>query len=228
MVDNGLILVTGAAGQLGAVGRTVTSLLLNRGLRVRAMVHREDDRAAALRASGAEVVVGDLLEPADVYRVVNGCRRVYFGMSVSPGYLEATVTMAAVARELGVDALVNMSQMTVSQMSIQNTTSSPQQRQHWLSEQVLAWSGLPVVTIRPTMFLESLLPLAAPGVRDRSRIELPFGRGKTNPVAAEDVARVVAAILADSAPHLGQIYELTGPRSQDMGGIAREFSDALN
>jgi hypothetical protein len=45
--------------------------------------------------------------------------------------------MAAVAREVGVDALVNMSQMTVSQMSIQNTTPSPQQRQHWLSEQAL-------------------------------------------------------------------------------------------
>ena len=135
--DYGPILVTGAAGQLGAVGRTVTGLLLDRGLPVRAMVRREDDRAAALRAAGAEVVVGDLLEPADVYRVVNGCRRIYFGMSVSHGYLEATVTMAAVARELGVNALVNMSQMTVSQMSIQNTTPSPQQRQHWLSEQVL-------------------------------------------------------------------------------------------
>ena len=134
MAHDGSILVTGAAGQLGAVGRTVTGLLLERGLPVRAMVRREDDRAAALRAAGALVVVGDLLEPADVYRVVSGCRRVYFGMSVSAGYLEATVTMAAVAREVGVNALVNMSQMTVSQMSIQNTTPSPQQRQHWLSE----------------------------------------------------------------------------------------------
>ena len=124
MADNGPILVTGAAGQLGAVGRTVTSLLLDRGLPVRAMVRREDDRSAALRAAGAEVVVGDLLEPADVYRVVNGCWRIYFGMAVSAAYLEATVTMA-VARELGVNALVNMSQMTVSQMSIQNTTPSP-------------------------------------------------------------------------------------------------------
>src|SRR5438270_844283 len=99
MADNEPILVTGAAGQIGAIGRTVTGLLLDRGLPVRAMVRREDDRAAGLRAAGAEVVVGDLLEPADVYRVVSGCRRVYFGMSVSAGYLEATVTMAAVARE---------------------------------------------------------------------------------------------------------------------------------
>jgi uncharacterized protein YbjT (DUF2867 family) len=193
------------------------------------MVHHEDDRAAALRAAGAEVVVGDLLEPADVYRVVSGCRRVYFGMSVSAGYLEATVTMAAVAREIGVDALVNMSQMTVSQMSIQNTTPSPQQRQHWLSEQALAWSGLPVITIRPTVFLEGFfLPLTGPSVRDRARIELPFGRGKTSPVATADVARGIAAVLADPGPHLGRIYELTGPRSQDMHGVAQEYSEALN
>src|SRR2546429_1410169 len=228
MVDDGSILVTGAAGQLGSVGRTVTGLLLDRGFPVRAMVRREDERAASLRAAGAEVVVGDLLEPGDVYRVVSGCGRVYFGMSVSAGYLEATVTMAAVAREVGVNALVNMSQMTVSQMSIQHTTPSPQQRQHWLSEQTLAWSGLPVVTIRPTMFLESFFPLAGPTVRDRGRIELPFGQGKTSPVAAADVARVVAAVLADPGPHLGRIYELTGPRSQGMHGVAREYSDALN
>src|SRR5690348_767343 len=140
MSDTGSILVTGAAGQLGSVGRTVTGLLLARGFPVRAMVRRDDDRAASLRALGAEVVIGDLLEPDDVYRVVSGCRRVYFGMSVSSGYLEATVTIAAVAREAGVSALVNMSQMTVSEMSIRNTTPSHQQRQHWLGEQALAWS----------------------------------------------------------------------------------------
>jgi uncharacterized protein YbjT (DUF2867 family) len=229
MADTGSILVTGAAGRLGAVGRTVAGLLLDRGLPVRALVRREDDRAASLRAAGAEVVVGDLLEPADVCRVVSGCRRVYFGLSVSAGYLEATVTMAAVAREVGVDALVNMSQMTVSQMSIHNTTPSPQQRQHWLSEQALVWSGLPVVTVRPTVFLEGFfLPLTGPSVRDRDRIELPFGRGKTNPVASADVARVIAAVLTDPEPHLGRIYELTGPRSQDLDGVAREYSEALN
>src|SRR5207237_7392625 len=115
------------------------------------------------------------------------------------------------------------------QVSRQHTTPSPQQQQHWLSEQALAWSGLPVVTIRPTVFLEGFfLQLTGPTVRNRGRIELPFGQGKTNPVASADVARVIAAVLADPAPHLGRIYELTGPRSQDMDGLAREYSDALN
>jgi len=139
MAENALILVTGAAGQVGAVGRTVTGLLLDRGLPVRAMVRREDDRAAALRAAGAEVVVGDLLEPADVSRVVRGCRRVYFGLSVSAAYLEATVTMATVARDVGVDVLVNMSQMTVSQMSIQGFVASFGVEWIWDEESPSAW-----------------------------------------------------------------------------------------
>jgi NAD(P)H dehydrogenase (quinone) len=78
------------------------------------------------------------------------------------------------------------------------------------------------------MFLETLFPLAGSTVRDRGRIELPFGQGKTSPVAAADVARVVATILADPGPHVGRLYELTGPRSQDMHGVAREYSDALS
>src|SRR5256885_13583940 len=101
MADNGSILVTGAAGQLGAVGRTVTGLLLERGLPVRAMVRREDDRAAALRAAGAEVVVGDLLEPADVARVVRGCRRGYFRPFRVPGGPEAARLLAAGAPGAG-------------------------------------------------------------------------------------------------------------------------------
>jgi len=84
MADSASILVTGAAGQLGAVGRNVTGLLLDRGLPVRAMVRREDDRAVALRAAGAEVVLGDLLDPAEVYRVVSGCRRVISACQCPP------------------------------------------------------------------------------------------------------------------------------------------------
>ena len=50
------ILVTGAAGRVGAVGRTIVGLLRQRGLPVRALVRRDDERADALRATGAEVL----------------------------------------------------------------------------------------------------------------------------------------------------------------------------
>ena len=157
------ILVTGAAGAVGAIGRSVTEMLLARGYKVRAMVRRDDARAEALRLLGAQVTVGDLTDLASVHRAIEGCKCIYFGMSVSAAYLEATVNVAAVSRHHGVEAIVNMSQMTVSQMSITETTDSPQHKLHWLAEQALAWSGLPVVTIRPTVFLEGFFQAAVAG-----------------------------------------------------------------
>lgn len=222
------ILVTGAAGDIGAIGRSVTAMLIEKGNKVRALVRREDDRAAALRTLGADVVFGDLTDLASMHRAIEGCDRVYFGMSVSPSYLEATVNTSAVARHHGVEAFVNMSQMTVTQMSITETTDSPQHKLHWLSEQALAWSGLPVVTVRPTVFLESFfLRLAAAGVRERNELALPLGSARTSPISAVDVARVVAAVLDEPKPHIGNIYNLTGAESADLDHYARAFSEAL-
>jgi uncharacterized protein YbjT (DUF2867 family) len=149
-------------------------------------------------------------------------------MSVSAAYLEATVNVAAVARHHGVEAIVNMSQMTVSQMSINETTDSPQHKLHWLAEQALAWSGLPVVTVRPTVFLEGFfLRLAAAGVKECDELVLPMGSAKTSPISAVDVARAVSVILDNPAPHIGQIYNLTGFESADLAHYARLFSEAL-
>ena len=224
------ILVTGAAGRVGAVGRSIVEILRQRGLPVRALVRREDERSDALRAIGAEVVVADLTRAGDVARALSGCRRIFFGMSVSAPYLEATVTAAAVARARGdLEVFVNISQMTVSQMSLTEMTDSPQQRQHWLSEQVLNWSGLPVVHVRATVFLQNFFfsAWAAESIARDATIRLPFGTGRTSPVDSRDVARVIAAILASPAGHIGRIYELTGPRSQDMAAHVAEYSDAL-
>ena len=79
-------------------------------------------------------------------------------MSVSPVYLEAAATVAAAARDKGhLQLLVNMSQMTVSQMDLTSVAESRQQRLHWLAEQILNWSGLPVTHVRPTVFMENPL-----------------------------------------------------------------------
>ncbi|MFI9543629.1 NAD(P)H-binding protein [Streptomyces sp. NPDC052016] len=226
MVASNLVLITGAGG----VGRQVLDQLRAQDVPVRVMVRRDDDRAAALRASGAEVVVGDLTRPETVAPALWGVGAMYFAMPVSPDHLLATTVVASVAREYGsLDGLVGMSQMTVSQMTATSTEESHQQRLHWLAEQVLNWSGLPVVHIRPTSFLDNPLftTLAAQSIRENGTIALPFGAGRTSPVAVEDVARVVATVLSEPAPHVGHVYELTGPRTVDMTEMAEEFSRAL-
>ncbi|MET7784398.1 NmrA family NAD(P)-binding protein [Streptomyces mirabilis] len=226
MNASNLVLIAGAGG----VGRTVLEQLRAQGVPVRVMVRRDDDRAAGLRALGAEVVIGDLTRPETVAAALEGAGRMYFAMPVSPDHLLAATVVASVAREYGkLDALVGLSQLTVSQMTATSTEESHQQRLHWLAEQVLNWSGLPVVHIRPTAFLDTPLftSLAARSIRENGTLALPFGTGRTSPVAVEDVARVVATVLRDPAPHVGQVHELTGPRSVDMTELAGEFSRAL-
>jgi NAD(P)H dehydrogenase (quinone) len=166
----------------------------------------------------------------NVVRVVEGCQRIFFSMTASAPYLEATVIAAAAALEQSdFEVFVNISQMTVSQMSLTNMTDSPQQRHHWLAEQTLNWSGLPVVHVRPTVFLENPLfaNLATKSIADEDTIRLPFGAGRTSPIAAQDVAEVIATILDKPSGHIGHVYELTGPKSQDMTGVAMEYSATL-
>ena len=158
MAAKPMYLVTGAGGGVGGVSRQVVDRLLAANQTVRAMVHREDGRAEALRAVGAQVVVGDLRNPVDVAAALQGVDRVFFSMSVSASYLEATTVMCALAAETAnLDVLVNMSQMTVSQMTPTSTEESSQQRLHWLAEHVIDWSPIPAVQIRPTVFLENPL-----------------------------------------------------------------------
>ena len=226
MVASNLVLIAG----VGDVGRVVFQELRAHEIPVRVMVRRDDDRAARLRALGAEVAIGDLTQPETVAAALMGVRRMYFAMPVSPDHLLAATVVATVAREHGqLDVLVGMSQMTVSQMSAISTEESHQQRLHWLAEQVFDWSNLPVVHVRPTAFLNNPLftTLAAQSIRGRGTLELPFGAGRTSPVAVDDVARVAATVLRDPAPHVGNVYELTSPRALDMVGVAEEFSRAL-
>ena len=109
-------------------------------------------------------------------------------------------------------------------------SESHHQRLLYLSEQLFNWSGLPVIHVRPTVFLDTGLftTLAAHSIATTGTIRLPFGTGRTSPIASDDVARVVATLLIDPEPHLGGVVELTGPRSQDINGVAAEYAAALH
>ncbi|HWS92344.1 MAG TPA: NAD(P)H-binding protein, partial [Mycobacterium sp.] len=173
MAESPIYLITGAGGGVAGISPQVVTQLLGRGEAVRAMVHHDDSRAAALRDLGAEVIVGDLTNPVDVFAAMSGITRMFFNMSVSPDYLQATTVVCVAAKELdNLEVLVNMSQMTVSQMTATSTDESKQQRMHWLAEHVINWSGVPAVHIRPTVLLENPLfaMLAARSIREAGRL----------------------------------------------------------
>lgn len=240
------ILITGAGGEVGSVSKTIVNMLLNEQHPVRAFVKRDDERAEALRGAGAQVFVGDLLNVADVAAALKGCRRVYFSMSLNPYYADATILMAAAARAQGnIEAFVNISEFEQSFMTFDRMTAthearlawlgglvaewSPQQRAHWVSEQALNWSGVPVVNIQATMFVEnpilSWFPLKQ--LLGAHELHLPFGTQKIAPIAAYDVAEICTKILIDPSAHISMSYALTGPELKDMHGFAKDYGAAL-
>jgi uncharacterized protein YbjT (DUF2867 family) len=230
MAESPTYLVTGAGGGVAGISPQVVDRLLDRGEAVRAMVHRDDARADALRAQGAEIVVGDLTNPADVQAAMSGITRMFFNMSVSPDYLQATAVVCVAATEVDrLEVLVNISQMTVSQMTASSTEESRQQQLHFLAEHVINWSGVPAVHIRPTVLLENPLfaMLATRSIRETGQLVLPFGTGRTSPVASSDVADVVTAVITAPRDHLGKVYELTGPTTLDVDELADQYAQAL-
>ncbi len=213
------ILVTGATGKTGA---PVVKMLTERGYDVRAMVHQEDNRSQELAELGAEVVVADFLDLASVRRAVKGVDRIYFCYPPFEGLLKATANIAVAAKDEGVEALVNMSQI-----SAREEAKSPLASDHWLSENILDGADIGASHIRPTFFAEDLYLFTAGSIGRDGKMYLPFGNGKHAPVSGEDIARVVVGILADPKPHVGEHYVLTGPRDMNLDEIADAVGRAL-
>ncbi len=214
------ILVTGATGKTGAY---VVQQLIERRYSVRAMARRIDERSQRLANLGADIVLGDFLDMASIRNAVEDVQRVYFCYPPEGDRLvEATVNIAVAAKDEGVEAVVNMSQLPARQ-----DAQSALTRHHWLSENILDWANIGAVHIRPTYFAENLYLFNGPTIAEEGKIYLPYGNERHAPVASEDIARVIVGILADPASHAGQRYVVTGEQNRTIAEIAEVFTKVL-
>jgi uncharacterized protein YbjT (DUF2867 family) len=213
-----IYLITGVTG---ATGGAAARELLRQGRRVRGFVHEDDARAEALRTLGIETIVGDLLDIDSIRRAMEGVAGAYFVYPIRDGLIDAAAFTAQAAIEAGVQSLVNMSQK-----SARREAKSHAARDHWISERVFDWSGVPTTHIRPTFFAEWLL-YPPPWQVKHGVIRFPLGRGRHAPIAVEDQGRVIAALLTNPAPHAGKVYPLFGPVELDPYQIAEKLSATL-
>src|SRR5258708_32215077 len=139
------VLITGAAGTVGAIGRKTVELLLERGYQGRAFVHQYDERSAQLEKQGVELVVVDLLDFTTIRPALAAVWGAYFVYPLPPGLIEATSYFAQAAKEARVQAIVNMSQI-----SARREAKSHAAFNHWTAESVFDWSGLAVTHLHPT------------------------------------------------------------------------------
>jgi NAD(P)H dehydrogenase (quinone) len=213
------VLITGATGD---TGRASVKESLALGLKVRALVHSKDKRSAALEKLGADAVIGDLLEINTVRAAMEGVDSAYFCWPVKPGLIHATVNFAQAAKEAGVSTMVNLSQRSANRDSTSDSC-----RDSFIAEEVLNWSGLPVIHLRPTYFLEWLLyPWQLPYLQN-GVLRMPVGKGRHSPIAADDQGRAIAALLKSPEEHIGKTIPLSGPVEMDHERMAAELSVAL-
>lgn len=213
------VLITGATG---ATGNAAVKEALALGLDVHAMVRTHDARSAALQAQGATIVTGDINNINSLRAAMQGIAAAYFVWPVQEGLIAATVNFAQAAKEAGVQTIINLSQRSANRESTSDSC-----RDTYISEQVFNWSGVPVVHLRPTLFLEWLMyPWQQPYLQ-QGVLRIPAGKGRHSPIAAADQGRVIAALLKNADGHIGSTINLSGPVEMDHEQMAAELSEAL-
>ncbi|WP_285436780.1 NmrA family NAD(P)-binding protein [Pseudomonas sp. fls2-241-R2A-110] len=208
-------------GSTGATGAPTVKFLLEQGHRVKAFVHREDARSQTLKDMGAQVCVGNLLDLKSLRPAMEGVEGAYFCYPLSDGLVEAAALFAQAAKEKGVTHIVNMSHKQSRPDARSQATLN-----HWMSEQVFTWSGVPTTHLRVTFFAQWMLYIA-PLIRE-GRYLTPFDAdSRFAPIAASDIALVVANILLNPQGHGDKAYPLHGPIEYSHEELAGLLSRTL-
>ncbi|MCF2972174.1 SDR family oxidoreductase [Synechococcus sp. Nb3U1] len=145
------------AGATGETGRRIVQELVGRGIRVRALV-RSRELAAQVLPPEAEIVVGDVLDPATLKAGMEGCTVVLCATGARPSWdpfqpyrvdYEGTKNLVNMAKSQGIQHFVLVSSLCVSQFFHPLNL-------FWLilvwkkqAEQYLQKSGLTYTIVRP-------------------------------------------------------------------------------
>jgi uncharacterized protein YbjT (DUF2867 family) len=209
----GLIANTDASGELG---RRVAERLARRGMRQRLLVQGGATGYELPRAEMTPITGYD--DTGAMTAALAGVETLLL-IPVKERPDRARVHAAAVdaAVQAGVRRIVYSSFLGASADS-----AFPFGRDHYATEEYVKKTGLPFVFVRGSAFLEVVHWLIG---ADRV-IRGPAGQGRLAPIARDDLADTIAAILAADGEHDGRRYDVTGPQALSLHDIAAEFTRA--
>jgi NAD(P)H dehydrogenase (quinone) len=211
--------VTGVTGKTGSI---VASELLKAGYPVRAMVRREDDRSARLKAQGADIAVADM---SDVERISDALRDVqgaYYCPPLDPYMIQGAVAFAVAAKQARLEHIVGLTQWLSSP-----SHPSLMTRQHWLVGRLFSMTpGVAHTIVNPGFFADNYLVTI--GLAAHLGIfPWMYGNSRNAPPSNEDIARVAVAALTDPARHAGKSYRPTGPELVGAEEMAKAIGRAV-
>ena len=213
------ILVTSAAGHTGSA---TTIQLLEKGFPVRAFVRRNDARSERLQQAGAEIFVGDLFDMRDLRKALVGVQRAYYCPPFGPNTLYGSMLFAVAAEEASLEVVA-----LLGAWNPHSTHPSIHQREHWIASQIHEWMPtVGVVHVNPGLFAFPYF-IGLPAAAHLGMLMLPFGEGLNAPPANEDIAAVVAGVLANPTDHIGKSYRPTGPQLISGHDVAETMGRVL-
>lgn len=218
-------------GASGALGKIVARRLLEQGRPVRAL-SRTPDKIADLQALGAQVVQGDLRDPASLRRACAGATTV---IAAAHSLFGRGAERSAVVDDEGHRALIEAAKAANVQhfvyLSVHFADPNhpvPFARYKYQVEQVLKASGLPYTIIRASAFMElHAHQLIGEPILTKGKVTL-FGKGESlrNFIAADDVAHYVLLALTNPDLH-NQTIAIGGPEnlsSQQVVALYEQIS----
>ena len=210
-----MILLTGATGR---VGSAAAKALARANIPFRALV-RDPDKVA-FDPDAAEIVQGDLNDPAIVKQALQGVSRALIVMGNHPDQAKLERQFASLAADAGVSHLVRVSSMEAAPDA---TATLP--KNHYDTEQHIASLGVDWTFLRPNYYMQNMLMYAGSIARTNS-FALPLGTAKTAMIDSRDVGEVAAVVLTGEG-HAGQAYRLTGPAMMDFHEVAARMGTVL-
>ena len=210
-----MILLTGATGR---VGSAAAKALARANIPFRALV-RDPDKVA-FDPDAAEIVQGDLNDPAIVEQALQGVSRALIVMGNHPDQAKLERQFASLAADAGVSHLVKVSSMEAAPDA---TATLP--KNHYDTEQHIASLGVDWTFLRPNYYMQNMLMYAGSIARTNS-FALPLGTAKTAMIDSRDVGEVAAVVLTGEG-HAGQAYRLTGPAMMDFHEVAARMGTVL-
>jgi uncharacterized protein YbjT (DUF2867 family) len=217
LMKNNHILVSGAAGQSGAL---IVKALAAQQAPVRALV-RDPARAQHLAGlPGVNLFTGDMAEKETLKAALEGVERVMLISSANDRMVETQCTFIDACKQAGVHHVIKFSGEE-SQRGY-----DPQRfrftREHEQIEDYLERSGLQWTHLRPSQFMQVYLREAA-AMLQTGELRLPLANIRMSPVDLRDVAKIGAAVLLASGYH-GKALRITGPEALSMADIASILS----
>lgn len=205
-----MILVTGSTGHVG--GR-IARILAAKGAKQRLMV-REPARAPKI--PGADTVTADYSDPAALDGAFRGVQVAFIVSGNAREGERARLHMNAIdaAVRAGVQHVVYLSFHGASPLS-----KFPMGRDHFLTEQHLAATGVSHTCLRDDLYLDALVEMFdASGL-----VRGPAAAGRAAWVSREDVAELAAAVLLDPSLGGGSL-DVTGPEAFGFAEGAERLS----